>query len=181
MYMDYLRMESEGLFLSFLPIADREPILKRWYRGALAQAKVFYGHSKLLIDTPAAIRYAGHDVKSELVEMIRDRSSFTRDKAGPSSTPTTITTAACGNLNRSDTPSQATINSDAVKNNVRLKNKAEFPVAWFHCCLKDCHNDSHRADLRHHPYGLDSDEAYPGSTKFGGLSCGHHNARPIDP
>lgn len=83
MYMDYLRMESEGLFLSFLPIADREPILKRWYRGALAQAKVFYGHSKLLIDTPAAIRYAGHDVKSELVEMIRDRSSFTRDKAVP--------------------------------------------------------------------------------------------------
>ncbi len=83
MYMDYLRMESEGLFLSFLPIADREPILKRWYRGALAQAKVFYGHSKLLIDTPAAIRYAGHDVKGELIEMIRDRSSFTRDKAVP--------------------------------------------------------------------------------------------------
>ncbi|MBR9910253.1 MAG: peptidylprolyl isomerase [Gammaproteobacteria bacterium] len=81
MYMDYLRMESEGLFLSFLPVADREPILKRWYRGALAQAKVFYGHSKLLIDTPAAIRYAGNDGKSELIEMIRDRSSFKRYKA----------------------------------------------------------------------------------------------------
>ena len=60
--MDYLRMESEGLFLSFLPAADREPILKRWYRGALAQAKVFYGHSKLLVDAPAAIRYESRDV-----------------------------------------------------------------------------------------------------------------------
>lgn len=83
MYMDYLRMESEGLFLSFLPVADRETILKHWYRGALAQAKVFYGHSKLLIDTPAAIQYASHDVKSELIEMIRDQSSVTWQKVVP--------------------------------------------------------------------------------------------------
>ncbi len=83
MYMDYLRMESEGLFLSFLPAADREPILKRWYRGALAQAKVFYGHSKLLVDTPAAIRYASRDVENELIEMIRDRPSPASYKAPP--------------------------------------------------------------------------------------------------
>lgn len=64
-----------------MPIEN--PFLNAGIGGALAQAKVFYGHSKLLIDTPAAIRYAGHDVKSELVEMIRDRSSFTRDNAVP--------------------------------------------------------------------------------------------------
>jgi len=83
MYMDYLRMESEALFLSFLPVADREPILKHWYRGALAQAKVFYGHSHLLIDTPAAIHYGGKDPKNELIRMIGTRSMRSTHSARP--------------------------------------------------------------------------------------------------
>lgn len=83
MYMDYLRMESEGLFLSFLPVTDREPILKLWYRGALAQVKVFYGHSHLLIDTPAVIQYADKDPKNELIRMIGTRSTHSPHSTVP--------------------------------------------------------------------------------------------------
>ncbi len=50
---------------------------------ALAQAKVFYGHSKLLVDAPAAIRYESRDVKNELIEMIRVRPSPASYKVPP--------------------------------------------------------------------------------------------------
>jgi len=75
MYMDYLRMESEGLFLSFLPLNEREKILEHWYRGAFAQAKIFYGHTNLLIDTPALIQYKTKNVKDELIAMIKSHSN----------------------------------------------------------------------------------------------------------
>lgn len=75
MYMDYLRMETESLFLSFLPITTREPILKNWYQGALAQAKVFFGHTNLQFSMPSALAYNSDDVLEELIHRMRVRSS----------------------------------------------------------------------------------------------------------
>ncbi|RZA14375.1 MAG: hypothetical protein EOP10_28160, partial [Proteobacteria bacterium] len=40
LYMDNLRVESEDLFLSFLPAEDRDPIRKGWYRGEFAKKKM---------------------------------------------------------------------------------------------------------------------------------------------
>ncbi len=33
LYMDFLRMEGELSFLTFLPLKDRQPVLDYWYRG----------------------------------------------------------------------------------------------------------------------------------------------------
>lgn len=41
LYMDFLRMEGEVNFLTFLPRMARETLHQHWYRGASAQAKVF--------------------------------------------------------------------------------------------------------------------------------------------
>ncbi len=75
MYMDYLRMESESLFLSFLPLKDREPILKKWYQGALAQTKIFYGHGNLLFESPSAIHFNSKQSMNELITDIRQVTS----------------------------------------------------------------------------------------------------------
>ena len=73
LYMDYLRMESEGLFLSFLPPETRQPLLEDWYRGMTAQVKVFWAHSNLLFDNPTQVEYLTDSPREELLTLLKQR------------------------------------------------------------------------------------------------------------
>ncbi len=76
-YMDYLRMESEGLFLSFLPQEVREARLANWYRGMEARIKVFWGHSNLLLQNPTQVQYQTQSYLTEFVGLIKQQSQNT--------------------------------------------------------------------------------------------------------
>jgi len=77
LYMDYLRMESEALFLSFIPKEEREKQLKSWYRGILAQVKIFFSHSSLLMEIPTKVNYATKSFTHEFLAQLRQRAAQT--------------------------------------------------------------------------------------------------------
>ncbi len=70
LYMDNLRVESEDLFLSFLPGESREPLRKYWYRGDLAAKKMEWLNPYGGIPSSPRIPFTQKDVKSELVAKI---------------------------------------------------------------------------------------------------------------
>jgi hypothetical protein len=70
LYMDYLRMEGEDLFLSFLPPDAREPTRDLWYSGAAAQAKAFLENRLSNLDVGTRVAYTTSDQKTELIEKI---------------------------------------------------------------------------------------------------------------
>jgi hypothetical protein len=80
LYMDHLRMQSENLFLGFLPADQREEIRASWYVGASRQ--VGYRHIDRIRSAGhgTRIRYDTRDVKAELLERILARNA---DVAGP--------------------------------------------------------------------------------------------------
>jgi len=76
LYMDFLRMEGEDNFLSFLPKDKRKEIRAEWYKGARAEFKnhlenYFRG---LIWDTQ--IVYTTDDPKKELFEKIQEYASL---------------------------------------------------------------------------------------------------------
>lgn len=73
LYMDYLRMESEALFLSFLPSGARELVFEEWYQGIYAQAKVFWAHSNLLFETPSRVDYLTGSYTEEFFSRLQQR------------------------------------------------------------------------------------------------------------
>jgi hypothetical protein len=70
LYMDYLRMESENLFLSFLPSDAREPTRRTWYVGALAEMKMALENRLGNLDIATGVDYTTDDPKTELFEKI---------------------------------------------------------------------------------------------------------------
>jgi hypothetical protein len=80
LYMDHLRMQSENLFLGFLPADRREAIRASWYRGATHQVAYFVTDKLRALDHGTQIRFAGADPKAQLLEMIRARAGAA---AGP--------------------------------------------------------------------------------------------------
>lgn len=70
-YMDYLRMEAESLFVSLLPLEDREPTLESWYQGAVAQAKLFWVHSDSTLSLPSKINFNEENSYTELINILR--------------------------------------------------------------------------------------------------------------
>ena len=67
-YMDYLRLEGEVNFLSFLPPADRAPLLRSWYLGD----GVFEDTEdhNVISARPTRVPYTTDDPKRELVELV---------------------------------------------------------------------------------------------------------------
>lgn len=70
LYMDYLRMESEDLFLSFLPADARESTRDLWYAGAAAQAKAFIENRLTNLDVGTRVPFTTSNPKRELLERI---------------------------------------------------------------------------------------------------------------
>ena len=70
LYMDHLRMQSENLFLGFLPADVRKPIRESWYVGATRELDYAVVDRLRTLDHGTQIRFTGTDVKAELLEMI---------------------------------------------------------------------------------------------------------------
>lgn len=67
LYMDYLRLESEDLFLSFLPKKTREPLRDSWYRGLRARLKLFLTDRDPGWTRGTQIVFESDDPKAELL------------------------------------------------------------------------------------------------------------------
>ena len=73
LYMDHLRMQSENLFLGFLPAKQREEIRASWYVGATHQLGYFFANRLHALDHGTQIPFKSSDVKAELLEQILAR------------------------------------------------------------------------------------------------------------
>jgi hypothetical protein len=72
LYMDHLRMQSETLFLAFLPADRREEIRASWYVGATDELS-YRTDSIHSTRHGTQVRFSSPDVKAELLEMILAR------------------------------------------------------------------------------------------------------------
>lgn len=70
LYMDHLRMQSENLFLSFLPADQRQAIRASWYVGATYTLDYEVADRLHGISHGTRIPFHSTDVKAELLEMI---------------------------------------------------------------------------------------------------------------
>ena len=73
LYMDHLRMQSENLFLTFLPADRRQAIRASWYVGATYTLDYDLADRLHGISHGTQIRFQSADVKAELLEMILAR------------------------------------------------------------------------------------------------------------
>lgn len=73
LYMDFLRMESEDLFLSFLPADMRRDLHQGWYRGGHAKIRLLMHQQPIDIDHSVRIEYQTHNPKSELLLRVMQR------------------------------------------------------------------------------------------------------------
>ena len=109
LYMDHLRMQSENLFLQFLPSDRREQIRASWYVGATRQVDYFLADRLHGMDHGTQVRLRVKDVKAELLEQILGRSPAV---AGP---PDTINRCAAPPCDRAE----ATAAERAVERELR--------------------------------------------------------------
>lgn len=71
LYMDFIRMEGEELFLAFLPSKDRVNIREQWYKGFMTQMKMKYVFPPLGLTEPTAVPFLeGRDSKKQMIEKI---------------------------------------------------------------------------------------------------------------
>lgn len=67
MYMDFLRMEGEFNFLNLLPIAYREKVRNKWYRGSVSKVEEYvYDANQVVIESD--IKYLTDDPLYELYQ-----------------------------------------------------------------------------------------------------------------
>ncbi|MCP4690823.1 MAG: isomerase, partial [Desulfobacterales bacterium] len=80
LYMDFLRMEGENNFLSFLPRDRRKQIRAEWYKGARAEFSNFLTNPFHGLERSTRVVYETDDPKREFLEKILTRA---RAVAGP--------------------------------------------------------------------------------------------------
>ncbi|MQM32413.1 MAG: peptidylprolyl isomerase, partial [Candidatus Accumulibacter phosphatis] len=73
MYMDFLRMEGEYNFLTFLPRDDRKKVSDYWYRGASQEVKNHVYGDLASFDGRSGIRYRSKDPQRELYTLLQKR------------------------------------------------------------------------------------------------------------
>ena len=120
LYMDHLRMQSENLFLAFLPADRRNAIRASWYLGATAQLDYFFVDQLRAQDHGTRVPFTGPDVKRELLEQILRRS---RSVAGPPDTLNRCATPPC------DRPDATPVERDVER---ALQTIASVRGPWVH-------------------------------------------------
>lgn len=80
LYMDHLRMQSENLFLGFLPAKQRDPIRASWYVGATRELDYFLADRLRNTDHGTQIPFRTSDPKREMLELVLKQSAAV---AGP--------------------------------------------------------------------------------------------------
>lgn len=73
LYMDFLRMEGEYNFLSFLPRSERETLHQHWYRGATPQARLFLQSAMADTAPDSNIVYRSVKPQRELYSLLKAR------------------------------------------------------------------------------------------------------------
>jgi hypothetical protein len=68
LYMDFLRMEGEFNFLTFLPLAQRKAVRDYWYRGASEEVKNHVYGELASFDAQSGIRYRSKDPQHEFYD-----------------------------------------------------------------------------------------------------------------
>ena len=81
LYMDFLRMEGELNFLSFLPLKDRQPVLDFWYRGRKEQTDQYFTDAADYFPRESGMRYRTKDHLGELYQAVAQRMAPVRDPA----------------------------------------------------------------------------------------------------
>jgi hypothetical protein len=80
LYMDFLRMEGERNFLTFLPEQDRSQLRDFWYRGAEQHVKDFMmSPEDAKYQRNSAISYHTDNPKQELLELLKARTAGAED------------------------------------------------------------------------------------------------------
>lgn len=73
LYMDFLRMESEALFLQLLPPSRRPQLIDYWYRGVTGDSKKVVDRTLQGVDQAPAIRYQSGEPEQELYRLLETR------------------------------------------------------------------------------------------------------------
>ncbi len=71
LYMDFLRMEGEGNFLSLLPAEERKKLWRFWYRNSQQEVKEFVFGPRVNFDVKTNIEFKSDSPKSELLDMAK--------------------------------------------------------------------------------------------------------------
>jgi len=85
-------MQSENLFLSFLPADRREEIRASWYVGATHMPSYALVNDLHALDHGTQVQFSGPDVKREMLEQVLGRSATV---AGPQDTLNRCATPPC--------------------------------------------------------------------------------------
>jgi Fatty acid cis/trans isomerase (CTI) len=81
MYMDFLRMEGEYNFLTFLPKARRKPLTESWYRDTDDEVKDLVYGEYAYFDQESGLAYETDAPEHELFRMLAERMSKLRPRA----------------------------------------------------------------------------------------------------
>ena len=75
LYMDFLRTEGEMNFFAFLPLAERQAVHDRWYRGADRASIAELWDTRAYADLETGVRYTSGDALAELYRMMKARAA----------------------------------------------------------------------------------------------------------
>jgi hypothetical protein len=92
LYMDHLRMQSENLFLAFLPADRREEIRASWYVEATKKLDYAVADRLRGLNHGTKVPFSGPDVKRGMLEQVLVRSAVV---AGPADTLNRCATPPC--------------------------------------------------------------------------------------
>jgi len=82
LYMDHLRVESEDMFLSFLPKNKRKQIRDSWYEGVAAEFKASVKNKYSGNEAESEIKFSTDDVKKEFL-LNAFNNYFSKEVRGP--------------------------------------------------------------------------------------------------
>ena len=71
LYMDFLRIESEMNFVSFLPNEERKQVMASWYLDSTKELKSYLNDQNLLQSRPTGIHYQSDFPKEELLSLLK--------------------------------------------------------------------------------------------------------------
>ncbi|HEV7477036.1 MAG TPA: fatty acid cis/trans isomerase [Burkholderiales bacterium] len=75
LYMDFLRTEGEMNFFAFLPLASRQAVHDRWYRGADRASIAQLWDTQAYYQNETGVRYATSDPLAELYGLMKKRAA----------------------------------------------------------------------------------------------------------
>ncbi len=163
-YMDFLRMEGEDYFLTFLPANRRKAIHDSWYTGLRSGVKEFFTAPQEWLQVESVTGFKTSDPQKELYQYIKDRTGAIASAADNIN--------QCGSRDcRKPVPKATDTSVDRAMNaiaSIKGANLHAFPDVAFVRIKRD----KARADLA---YSLIRNKAYKNVTSF--LSDEHKRNR----